>query len=106
MFGRLVHYGVDAVLVSAVFAGVKQSTGYGCVTSPKTHTHTTFLPFNLTFLPSSLSPEKIGLPEGSVNTFARQYLSIGEYAFKWACATSLTSGFFDQHAGQEPLRKP
>lgn len=30
MIGKIAHYGFDALLLSAVFAGVKQSTNYGC----------------------------------------------------------------------------
>jgi hypothetical protein len=31
MFGKLVHLGFDAILISAVLAGVKRSTGLRCV---------------------------------------------------------------------------
>ena len=31
MFGRLVHYAVDAVLISTVVAGVRRSSGFGYV---------------------------------------------------------------------------
>ena len=34
MLGKLVHLGFDAVLISAVLAGIKRSTGLTCVSLP------------------------------------------------------------------------
>lgn len=34
MLGRLVHYSVDAVLLSTVLAGVRRSSGFTCVLPP------------------------------------------------------------------------
>ena len=33
MLGKLVHYGVDAVLLSTVLAGIRRSSGFTCVVS-------------------------------------------------------------------------
>lgn len=48
----------------------------------------------------------MGIPEGTPSTVARQYLGLGESAFKWVCATSLTSSWFDKESGTRPMDKP
>ncbi|KAH9967726.1 DUF1748-domain-containing protein [Lactifluus volemus] len=58
MLGRLVHIGIDAILISAFLAGVKRSTG--------------------------LTPALSQVPNKDVRQFLRSYLEMGEYAFDFA----------------------
>jgi len=58
MFGKLVHLGIDALLVSAFLAGVKRSTG--------------------------LTPALSQVPNKDLRQLLRSYLEFGEYAFDFA----------------------
>ncbi|KAH9962416.1 hypothetical protein BC827DRAFT_220010 [Russula dissimulans] len=58
MLGRLVHLGLDAVLISAFLAGIKRSTG--------------------------LAPNVSQVPNKDFRELLRTYLEIGEYVFDFA----------------------
>ncbi|ORY77212.1 hypothetical protein BCR35DRAFT_353185 [Leucosporidium creatinivorum] len=70
VLGRLTHYAVDIVLVSAVVAGVKRSTGFQVTTS--------------------------GIPEGPARQTAETVLGVGEKVFDYTAAMSYTSGWFER----------
>ncbi|KAM0751046.1 DUF1748-domain-containing protein [Meredithblackwellia eburnea MCA 4105] len=70
VLGRLVHYAADVVLVSAVLAGVKRSSGF------------------------QLSTEQ--LPEGAARTTADTILGFGERVFDYTAAVSYTSAYFER----------
>ncbi|KAH8925566.1 DUF1748-domain-containing protein [Atractiella rhizophila] len=74
MLGRLVHYGVDAVMLTTILAGIKRTSGFQLSTNP--------------------------FPEGTPRNFANQYLGIGEKIFDMACAASFTSGWFEKSEGK------
>ncbi|KIM62769.1 hypothetical protein SCLCIDRAFT_118840 [Scleroderma citrinum Foug A] len=66
--GRIVHYAVDAVLVSTILAGIRQSSG-------------------LTVQTSSIS-------DPTIRSLAERYLGVGETIFSMAQASAVNSEFF------------
>ncbi|KZT41128.1 DUF1748-domain-containing protein, partial [Sistotremastrum suecicum HHB10207 ss-3] len=58
MFGKIVHLGFDALLVTAFLAGIKRSTG--------------------------LTPALSQVPNKDLRNILRSYLEMGEYAFDFA----------------------
>jgi len=70
MLGRLVHYGVDAFLISAFLAGVKRSTG--------------------------LTPALSRVPDKDIRHLLESYLEVGEYAFDFAVVFFGRSAFFER----------
>ncbi|EIN09825.1 DUF1748-domain-containing protein [Punctularia strigosozonata HHB-11173 SS5] len=68
MIGRLVHYGVDAVLLSTVLAGVRRSSGF--------------------------SPSTDALSDPTFKSLADKYLGVGETIFDVIQATAVNSTFF------------
>ncbi|KAG9042046.1 hypothetical protein FS837_011390 [Tulasnella sp. UAMH 9824] len=70
MFGRLIHYGFDAFLLSAFLAGVKRSTG--------------------------LTPALSRVPDKDIRHILQSYLEIGEYAFDFAVVIFGRSQFFER----------
>lgn len=70
MFGKLVHLGIDAILVSALLAGVRRSTG--------------------------LTPALSQVPNKDVRQFLRTYLEFGEYAFDFAVVVFGRSKSFER----------
>ncbi|KAI6147027.1 hypothetical protein EDD17DRAFT_1708864 [Pisolithus thermaeus] len=66
--GRLFHYAVDAVLVSTVLAGIRQSSGFGVQTS--------------------------AIPDPTLRSLAEGYLGIGERIFNMAQASAINSEYF------------
>ncbi|KAG8904020.1 hypothetical protein FRB99_002362 [Tulasnella sp. 403] len=70
MLGRIVHYSIDAVIISAFLAGVKRSTG--------------------------LTPALSGVPDKDVRHLLESYLEIGEYAFDFAVVFFGRSTFFER----------
>ncbi|KAI9510966.1 DUF1748-domain-containing protein [Russula earlei] len=58
MLGKLIHLGIDAVLLSAFLAGIKRSTG--------------------------LTPNLTQVPNKDVRQLLRTYLEVGEYVFDFA----------------------
>ncbi|KLO17240.1 DUF1748-domain-containing protein [Schizopora paradoxa] len=68
MIGRLVHYTVDAVLLSTVLAGVKRSSGF------------------------APDPTLIGDP--TIRSIADRFLGIGETVFDTIQGTAVSSSYF------------
>lgn len=70
MFGKLIHLGVDAVLVSALLAGVRRSTG--------------------------LTPALAVIPNKDFRKWFKNYLELGEYAFDFAVVFFGRSSYFER----------
>ncbi|KAH8830581.1 DUF1748-domain-containing protein [Flagelloscypha sp. PMI_526] len=70
MFGKLVHLGFDAILISAFLAGVKRTTG--------------------------LTPKLSQVPNKDVRQLLRSYLEFGEYAFDFAVVFFGRSASFER----------
>ncbi|KAF9135979.1 hypothetical protein KI688_001410 [Linnemannia hyalina] len=70
MIGKLAHYAADAILVSAVIAGIKRSTGL------------------------SVATEKI--ESGDVRSYVEKYLSVGEVVIDQTAAFMATSSYFER----------
>ncbi|KAF8945803.1 hypothetical protein BGZ47_001940 [Haplosporangium gracile] len=70
MIGKLAHYAADAILVSAVIAGVKRSSGL------------------------SVATEKIESSE--VRSYVEKYLSVGEIVIDQTAAFMSTSSYFER----------
>lgn len=58
MLGKLVHLGIDALLLSALLAGIRRSTG--------------------------LTPKMSAVPNKDIRQLLRSYLECGEYVFDFA----------------------
>jgi len=70
MFGKLVHLGFDALLISAFLAGIKRSTG--------------------------LSPALARVPNKDIRQLLNSYLEMGEYAFDFAVVVFGRSSSFER----------
>ncbi|PFH58826.1 hypothetical protein XA68_13173 [Ophiocordyceps unilateralis] len=70
--GRLTHYAIDAVLISAVLAGMKRSTG-------------------LTFRTDRVSGEN-----REVSKWLDKYLGVGEWVMDQSVAIAGSSGYFER----------
>jgi len=70
MLGRLVHLGIDAILLSAFLAGIKRSTG--------------------------LTPALSHVPNKDVRELLRTYLEVGEYVFDFAVVVFGRSSSFER----------
>ncbi|KAF9144072.1 hypothetical protein BG015_000226, partial [Linnemannia schmuckeri] len=79
MIGKLAHYAADAILVSAVIAGVKRST------VRTSH----FCDFGL-----SVATEKI--ESSDVRSYVEKYLSVGEIVIDQTAAFMSTSSYFER----------
>ncbi|KAF8342339.1 uncharacterized protein EI90DRAFT_3116289 [Cantharellus anzutake] len=79
MFGRLVHYGFDALLISAFLAGIKRSTGLTPRLSniPNKDVRRKPLCYAKRYSPKTDNYQQP--PE-----LLRSYLEVGEYAFDLA----------------------
>jgi hypothetical protein len=77
MMGRLMHYAVDAVMVSTILAGIKQSTG--------------------------LSVDLTQITEPNVRNAVHYYLATGQYVFDRASAFAQSSTFFRPTEPVNPL---
>ncbi|KAF9314946.1 hypothetical protein BG003_003676 [Podila horticola] len=69
MIGKLVHYAADAILVSAVLAGIKRSTG-------------------LTVATNKL--------DGDLRSYVIKYLSIGEWVVDQGISYMSSSKYFER----------
>ncbi|KAI0787383.1 hypothetical protein C8Q74DRAFT_1366281 [Fomes fomentarius] len=72
--GRLVHYGLDAVLVSTVLAGVRKSSGF------------------------KVETEKISDP--TLRSVADNYLGFGERLFEFFQGTAVNSDYFKRDSSR------
>lgn len=70
MLGKLVHIGVDALLISAFLAGVRRNTG--------------------------LSPAVARVPNKDFRQMLRTYLEVGEYMFDFAVVFFGRSDYFER----------
>jgi len=68
MLGRLVHYTVDAVLVSTVLAGVKRSSGF--------------------------SPDASKISDPTARSIAEKFLGVGETVFDMIQGTAVSNSYF------------
>ncbi|KAF8150561.1 hypothetical protein B0H34DRAFT_665554 [Crassisporium funariophilum] len=68
VLGRLVHYTVDAVLLSTVVAGVRRSSGF--------------------------SPDASAISDPTVRSVAEKFLGVGETVFDMLQATAVNSSYF------------
>jgi len=68
MLGRLVHYAVDAVLVSTVIAGVGRSSGF--------------------------SPDASKISDPTTRSIAEKFLGVGETVFDMIQGTAVNSAYF------------
>ncbi|KAL7421792.1 hypothetical protein Q5752_003563 [Cryptotrichosporon argae] len=68
MFGRLTHYALDLVLVSAVLAGVRRSTGY--------------------------TPRAALLSDAGLRSLLTSYLNLGEMLFGAVAGFAVNSPYF------------
>ncbi|KAF9466456.1 hypothetical protein BDZ94DRAFT_167947 [Collybia nuda] len=68
VLGRLMHYAVDAVLLSTVVAGVRRSSGFSLNAS--------------------------AIPDPTARSAAETFLSVGETVFDMIQATAVNSTYF------------
>jgi len=68
VLGRLVHYTVDAVLLSTVVAGVRRSSGF--------------------------SPDASAIADPTIRSVAEKFLGVGETVFDMIQATAVNSSYF------------
>ncbi|KAL4066752.1 hypothetical protein V8B97DRAFT_1868368 [Scleroderma yunnanense] len=66
--GRIVHYAVDAVLVSTILAGIRQSSGFVVQTNV--------------------------ISDPTLRSLAERYLGVGETIFGMAQASAVNSEYF------------
>ncbi|WVQ99962.1 hypothetical protein IAU59_007105 [Kwoniella sp. CBS 9459] len=68
VLGRLVHYGLDALAITTILAGVKKTTGY--------------------------APSTDLIPDSSIKSITDSYLSAGETVFGIVAGQAVTSQYF------------
>ncbi|KAF8072099.1 hypothetical protein FPV67DRAFT_1411191 [Lyophyllum atratum] len=68
VLGRLVHYAVDAALLSTVVAGVRRSSGF--------------------------SPNASAIPDPTLRSVTESFLGVGETIFDMIQATAVNSSYF------------
>ncbi|KAG5646104.1 hypothetical protein DXG03_004343 [Asterophora parasitica] len=68
VLGRLVHYAVDAALLSTVVAGVRRSSGF--------------------------SPDASAIPDPTIRSVTESFLGVGETIFDMIQATAVNSPYF------------
>lgn len=90
VLGRLAHYAIDALLLSAVVAGVKRSTGFACVPFFSVVTTSAQLsPFSFLH-----SPDTEFITNPTIRSFTESYLGFGETVFNAIQGTVVTSPYF------------
>ncbi|KAI8984985.1 DUF1748-domain-containing protein [Trametes punicea] len=72
MLGTLIHWGIDAVLVSAFLAGIRRTTG--------------------------LTPKLSDVPNKDIRQLLRSYLEFGEYVFDFAVVIFGRSSSFERRS--------
>ena len=85
VLGRLVHYTVDAVLLSTVVAGVRRSSGFSSVFN-------CLCPMPKILIPSR--PDASMIPDPTLRSVAEKFLGVGETVFDMIQATAVNSSFF------------
>lgn len=99
VLGRLVHYAVDAVLLSTVVAGVRRSSGFSSVASSLLASYT---PRRYAFSLHQIStnfiyfrrPNASGISDPTVRSVAESFLGVGETVFDVIQATAVNSPYF------------
>jgi len=87
VLGRIVHYAVDAVLVSTVIAGVRRSSGFSYVgVFP--------LPRCMRLSISLCSPDIPLLSDSTFRSVADRFLGVGETVFDVIQASVVNSNYF------------
>ncbi|CAF9929946.1 hypothetical protein IMSHALPRED_008045 [Imshaugia aleurites] len=84
VFGRVVHYAFDAVLVSAFLAGVKRSTGL-----------TYAQPQPKSFAKTEFESDKISESK-ELKKWVDSYLGMGEWVMDQSVAILGSSGYFER----------
>ncbi|KAH7928266.1 DUF1748-domain-containing protein [Leucogyrophana mollusca] len=68
VLGKVMHYTMDAVLLSTVMAGIRRSSGF--------------------------TPETSGISDPTLRSIADRFLGVGETIFDMAQATAVNSEYF------------
>lgn len=93
VLGRVVHYAVDAVLLSTVVAGVRRSSGFTSAPSPSPHLTL------LTFAPRpDHRPDPSIISDPTARSVAESFLGVGETIFDMIQATAVNSSYFKRDA--------
>ncbi|EJU04723.1 DUF1748-domain-containing protein [Dacryopinax primogenitus] len=72
VIGRLIHYAVDAVLISTVLAGVKRSSGF--------------------------APDTLLISDPTARSLVDKYLGVGDSVFDMVQATAVGSTYWKREA--------
>ncbi|KAG6812282.1 hypothetical protein H0H92_003591 [Tricholoma furcatifolium] len=75
MFGRVVHYAVDAALLSTVLAGVRRTSGF--------------------------SPDTSSISDPTMRSITEKFLTVGETIFDMASATAVNNSYFKRESAQK-----
>lgn len=96
VLGRITHYAVDLVMASVVLAGVKRTTGFGCgdLLLEQSRLHKSEVRLIHRACHRRVSPQAVGLPEGTPTSIADSYLRVGERIFDYTCGLSYGSSYF------------
>lgn len=100
---RLVHYAVDAALLSTVLAGVRRSSGFSYVSSRANMT----APANES-IPSWLClwlfcrPDTSSIQDATIRGVADKFLGVGETVFDLLQGTAVNSSYFKRRDGPPP----
>lgn len=87
VLGRIIHYAVDAVLVSTVIAGVRRSSGFSCVGVSSLHR---CMLLSISFC----SPDIPLLSDSTFRSVADRFLGVGETVFDVIQASAVNSSYF------------
>ncbi|KAI9019214.1 hypothetical protein CLU79DRAFT_759195 [Phycomyces nitens] len=71
MWGKLIHFSADAVLISAVLAGIRRNTG--------------------------LQPSLSTIENEDVRTYAQKYLNVGEWVLDSGIVFMSNSAYFERN---------
>lgn len=93
MIGRLVHYTVDAVLVSTVLAGVKRSSGFTYVSLSSARSASSKV---LCVVVDS--PDSAAISDPTLRSIADKFLGVGESIFDVVQATAVNNGYFKRQS--------
>jgi hypothetical protein len=85
VFGRLVHYAMDAVLLSTVVAGVRRSTGFEWVAASR-------VPRNNS--PTIHRPQTALISEPTIRSMVEKFMGVGETVFDVVQASAVNSSYW------------
>ncbi|KAF9089708.1 hypothetical protein BGX23_006501 [Mortierella sp. AD031] len=92
MLGKLAHYAADAVLVSAVIAGIKRSTRW--MGQKQQATDDEVAKGRECYCCPNVATEKI--ESSDVRSYVEKYLSVGEIVVDQTAAFMSTSSYFER----------